>query len=300
MTSSISQFRWYLVGVSSQFIPLGINSVLFSWLIVVHLGETGEKLGFAQMSAQLPGLMFILFGGLLADRIDRRRILMLFHCLAAIPICMLIIGIGLGWLSYITLIIYAFSAATVNAFIQPARDSLLNQVTTSNLQRAVTIVMGLTFASQIVGFIIAGQADRIGPVPLLIAQAVFLLLGAVFASRLPSFKPPVRDVSRGNLADIWDGLALIFRSDRMAPVMMLMFVVGIFYVGAFSVVNPIVVRDVYDGDASDIALSYICFMVGTIFTTALMMAVGGIERQGKGLMLALLGGGGFITMTTLH
>ncbi len=306
MNSTPSKFLWYLSGVASQFVPFGIHSVLFAWLIVVHLGEGGVRLGFAQMSAQLPGLVFILFGGLLADRLDRKLILIGFHCLAALPVYLLAISITFGALSYYLLIIVAIAIGTFNAFIQPARDSLLNQVAGSNLQKAVTLTMGLSFAAQIVGYGVASRADAVGPVPLLIIQGTLLLLGAVFATRLPS-SMVVRDslqgaqerTRKGPLADIGDGLALMFRSKRMAPVMVLMFAVGIFYMGAFSVINPLVVRDVYGGAAADIALSYICFMVGTIFSTALLVAFGGIKRQGLGLMSALAAGGICLAITNL-
>ena len=304
MSGSRSGLSWYLAGAACQFVPFGIHNVLYAWLITVHLGEGGVRLGLAQMCAQLPGLIFILFGGLLADRVDKRRILIGFHCLAALPAFTLIIAIESGHLSYVALIVFAVAVGTFNSFIQPARDSLLNQVVESNLQRAVTLVMGLSFASQIVGYGVASRADALGPIPLLAMQSALLLLGAIFATRLPS-PVPMREslqterdkVRRGPLAEIGDGLRIIFSSSRMAPVMVLMIAVGVFYSGSFFVLNPLVVRDVYQGAAADIALSYVCFMVGTILTTIVLVAVGGLRRQGLALLLALILGGVCLTFT---
>lgn len=302
MSDDRAQYYWYMAGVVCQFTAYGIHNVVFAWLVAVQLQETGARLGIAQMCAQLPALMFILFGGLLADRVDRRKILIGFHVLAAVPVYLLVTGISYGMLSYSALLVFALCVSAFNAFIQPARDSLLNQVTRSNLQRAVTIAMGLSFASQIIGYAVASRADEFGPVPVLLTQGTVMLLGAVFAIGLPSYKPDLTHSghsARSHLGEISDGLSLIFRSERMQPVMVLMGAVGVFYVGCFSVINPLVVRDIYGGSAADIALSFICFMVGTILTTVLLVAIGGVDRQGLGLMLALVIGGVFLGFTAL-
>lgn len=299
-------FRWYCVGVVSQFVPFGLHSVLFAWMVAVMLDESGLRLGLAQMSAQLPGLIFILFGGLLADRVDRRQILITFHCLAALPVLLLVLLIHADMLNYYLVVGYAVLLGIASTFLQPARDSLLNQVADSNLQRAVTIVMGLNFASQVIGYGLASLADTTGPLPLLVIQGAGLLLGAAVALKLPVVDVPAASLEtrreladQGPLGQIGEGLALIYQSSRMFPVMVLMLAVGVFYVGAFSVISPIIVRDVYGGGSSDIALSYICFMVGTIATTVLLVSFGGIQRQGLGLMLALLSGGVFLALASI-
>jgi MFS family permease len=296
-----------MAGVVGQFLPWGLNSVLFTWMVAVYLGEGGVRLGIAQMCIQLPGLVFILFGGLLADRVDRRTILIVFQSLAALPVFTLVLLIEISTLSYLMLIVFAVGVGSFNAFIQPARDSILNQVSGPNIQQAVTMTMGLSFFAQIVGFGFASQADTTGPVPLLLIQGTVLILGALVALKLPSSMPEreslaeTRKKSRGSVfGEIRDGLSLIFNSPRMFPVMILMFSVGVFYMGAFSVLNPLAVRDVYGGAAFDIALSYMCFMVGTIVMTVILVAIGGIRRQGLGLMIALVAGGVFLILINLR
>lgn len=307
MSTSPSKFSWYLAGVVGQFLPWGLNTVLFTWMVAVYLGEGGVRLGIAQMCIQLPGLVFILFGGYLADRVDRRTILIVFQGLAALPVFTLVLLIEISTLSYLMLIVFGVGVGSFNAFIQPARDSILNQVSGPNIQQAVTMTMGLSFFAQIVGFGFAGQADITGPVPLLLIQGTVLLFGALVALKLPSSMPnraslaEAREKNRETVfGEIRGGLSLIFHSPRMFPVMILMFSVGVFYVGAFSVLNPLAVRDMYGGAAFDIALSYMCFMVGTIVMTVILVAIGGIRRQGLGLMIALVAGGVFLLLINLR
>ena len=103
-----------------------------------------------------------MFGGLLADRFDQRKILIGFHVIAAIPAAGLALLMYLDLLSYWALIGYALMMGTVGAFIQPARDGMLNRVAGDQLQRTVTVTMGLTFGAQIFGFAAASFADSIG------------------------------------------------------------------------------------------------------------------------------------------
>jgi MFS family permease len=93
------------------------------------------------------------------------------------------------------------------------------------------------------------------------------------------------------LDQIKGGLKIVIKSSRMAPTLVMMMAMSFFYGGSFVVLNPIIVRDVYGGGAAEISMSFAAFMVGTIFTMVLLVAAGGIHRQGRAMMLAIFIGG---------
>ena len=95
--------------------PLGIQTVLLPWLIVVEMQETGARLGLAQFALQLPAIVLILAGGLLADRFDRAKILWVCHGLAALPALML------------AYVIYQSGAELSNGGDLRARDGLCHR-----------------------------------------------------------------------------------------------------------------------------------------------------------------------------
>lgn len=292
MSRNTSQYLWYMAGVTSFVIPMGIQTVLFPWLVAVQLQESASRLGIAQMSTQLPGLFLILFGGLLADRVDQRKILISFHLVAAIPAAGLALVLYFDQLTYWALIVYALMMGTVMAFIQPARDGMLNRIAGDQLQKTVTITMGLTFGAQIFGFFAASFADSVGAGILLMLQSTILLSGAIISLKLTPFPPPVREMSgTSRFEQIKGGLKIVASSSRMAPTLILMMAMSFFYGGSFVVLNPIIVRDVYGGSAADISMSFAAFMVGTIFTMVVLVAAGGIHKQGRAMMLAIFIGG---------
>ena len=287
------QYLWYMAGICAFVMPAGIQTILFPWLIAVKLDLKADLLGIAQMSLQLPALLLILFGGLLADRFDGRKILMILHMVASIPAALLALALHEGMLSYPVMIAYAVSMGTITAFISPARDGMLNRIALGGLQRTVTVAMGLTFGAQIFGFAAASRADATGPVGLLLLQSALMLSGAIAAFRLAP-APPYEVPGKRELASITriiDGLKVVFHSPRMRPTMILLFGMSLFYGGSFSVLNPIMVRDYYDGSAARISMSFGAFMLGTICMTIVLVIRGGLQRHGRGLVIALVLGG---------
>ena len=80
-----SAFPVYLAGLGTWFVPLGIQMVLFPWLVAVVLHMDAFAVGVAQAAVMAPSLLFLPLGGLVADRGNPRRLLLLYHMLYAAP-----------------------------------------------------------------------------------------------------------------------------------------------------------------------------------------------------------------------
>jgi MFS family permease len=279
--------RWYLTSAAAFLLPAGIQSVLFPYLIAVVLHEPADRLGIAQMAGALPSLFLILLGGVIGDRFDQRRILMSLHVLGALPPLVLALLLATGHLDYALMIGYALIGGLVGAFSQPARDALLSRVAGDRIQRTVTMMMALQFAVQIVGINLGGLADRIGVVPLIVTQAVIMALGAlaVMRIRVERFVAPAE--RQHALREVAAALRLVWGSERMMPVMILAFAVGVFFAGTYVVLIPLTVRDIYHGGSSGIALAFMLNMIGTVAVTVLLLARGGVARPGRAVVLAL-------------
>lgn len=276
--------------------PLGIQTVLLPWLIVVEMQESGARLGLAQFALQLPAILLILAGGLLADRFDRAKILWVCHGLAALPALLLAYVIYSQALSFQMVVVYALAMGSVTAFAQPARDGMLNQIASDDLQKGVTIAMGLTFGGQVIGFLMGGAAESFGAVSLLIIQAIVMAFGMFFAFKLMPMsrlagETAASSASSGAGSAILEGLRLVFTSNLMRPVIFLVFCMSLFYGGAYMVLVPVVAREVYGAGAAEIAQCFVAFVGGTILVTGLLVKVGGLRNPLMALQLALLGGG---------
>src|SRR5258708_1748602 len=123
-TATHNPFPLYLLGLATWFVPLGVQMVLFPWLVAVVLRMDAFAVGAAQAAIMAPSLLFLPLGGMVADRSNPRRLLLGYHVLYALPPLALAAALAAGGLSYPLLIAYGIAAGAIGAFAIPTRDSL--------------------------------------------------------------------------------------------------------------------------------------------------------------------------------
>jgi MFS family permease len=293
------ELRAYYLANVAFLVPSGIATIAFPWLVVNVLNESPTRVGIAQMISQLPALVFLLLAGLVADRVEQRRILVVTHILVALGQLGIVALIVTDTLTFEYLIALAVFTGIAGTFSGPPRDALLTRVADGQIQRTVLVVIGLQFGAQIAGFLFAGVADRIGGAVLLSVAALIFALGAIPCLLLPSSEPG--NSPRGHpLRDIAVGLRVAMQSRAMAPALVLTFALGIFFIGSFVVLLPLIVRDVYQGGAAELSIAFSANMTGTLVVIGVLMRRARIQRQGRAFMVALLFGSAVLSLLYLR
>ena len=297
MSTSRSTFAPYLFGLGCWFVPLGVQMVLFPWLVAVVLRMDAFAVGLAQAALMAPGLLFLPLGGSVADRGNPRRLLLAYHLVYATPPLVLALVLWRGGLSYGLLIVYGITVGAIGAFAIPTRDALLPLVAAkAGLPRAVALVTALQFIGQLVGIACASTADRFGAPALLLLNTGLLLLGTLGVVRLPDPAPHQRTKHASFWRSIVEGVAEAARSEQIWPVLLLNFGVGVFYVGPFMAVLPLVVRDNYGGGAVELSYVNLAFWAATIIAS---IALVGLARRFtlRGRLIAgAVTAGGFVLL----
>jgi MFS family permease len=149
-------FRIFLIG---QFIALCGNwmqTAALAWLALV-LSNSALQVGLVVTFGALPVLLFTLYGGVIADRVNRRRALLVLRSL------MLVESLGLGFLTAFDLItmpwIYALAAVggLISAFEIPIRQSWqIELVGKADLMNAIALNSTAFNLSRVVGPALAG------------------------------------------------------------------------------------------------------------------------------------------------
>ncbi|MEC7138714.1 MAG: MFS transporter, partial [Pseudomonadota bacterium] len=127
----------YLTAISAWYGAFGMQSVVFAWLVTMVLREPAERVGIAQMTLLLPGMLLILIAGVLADRIGLRRQAAWSQLLAGLMPLLLAVAVYMQALSFTVMVIFALLSGCASAFLTPARDGLLNHVAGEDVQRTV-------------------------------------------------------------------------------------------------------------------------------------------------------------------
>ncbi len=293
--SAQAGYRLLLTAAGSWFVGWGIQMVIYPWLLVSVLEETPARVGAAQMTVTLPSLLFILLGGATADRLEPRRVLAGVHLGAAAGAAVLCAALLSGALSYSLLVIYGFAIGTFQAFGLPARDTQLSHVVTTGMSRAVAGATVTQHAGQIVGAFVAGAAGWAGASPVLGTQMAILAFGAIPALRLPARPPEAGTRAPIVLAEIVAGLREVSGSPILRPVLIVAVSTGLFYVGPFLVIIPVMVRDVYGGGAPELAVITAMFPLGAVLGGLVIVLRGGIARNGRALAVGQLAGASCMT-----
>lgn len=303
----------YLLVQSSWFVAFGLQMVLFPYLITNRLNLNGVELGLANMALSAPSVVFLLVGGVVAERMAGKPLLVLLHLLAALPAILLALIISTGNLLFSHMILFGLAIGTVGAFMMPARDAILNEVIERRarigsgitLQQGVAFATLAQFAAQIGGLILAGYADKktimpgwlggfgIGPIDawkLVLAQGVILSFGAGFALYLARG----RQISTGRkgpgaaFGDMKDGFQAVRNSPELFSMTILMFGVGLFVIGSFLVVLPIINRDLYNLGSDGIRDMFVTFWFGAFLSSVALSVFRTIKYPGRLLLTAQL------------
>jgi MFS family permease len=300
----------YLCVQIAWFAAFGLQTVLFPYMLKNLLDVSGTMLGIAQMALAAPSVVFILFGGVVAERADGRTLLMLFHLLASLPAVALGVAARTEGLEYWMLLIYAVAMGTIGAFMMPARDAILNEVVERRrgagspitLQQGVAFATLAQFAAQIVGLWVGGMATQVGIAPLLIAQAIVVAAGFIGAFFLDHGRM-VRTGRSGAGAvfgDIADGMRCVRANPVLLSMVLSMFGVGVFVIGAFLVILPIINADVYEHESGGLRNIFVTFWAGAFCSSIAMSRFRNLRRPGRILLLAQFIGSAGILFLTAH
>ncbi|WP_250461865.1 MFS transporter [Microbulbifer litoralis] len=290
-----NRLKTFLLGYSGTSLATGLQVILLPWIAVTVVDLPALHLGWVQASVLLPNLLFLLFGGALADRRDAAAV-------AALA-CLGLAACHGGLLLYFSyripdlplLLLYGVSLGVCTAFLQPARDNLVQRsarddggrASESGVQRTVTWMMLAQYGGQALGMLLASRFDQWGLRPLLVIQMAVLAVAAAFfySLRQPRLRHPTD--RKLPLVLIREGLAEAWRRPALRELVALMAFNGFVHIGVFLVVLPLLAEE-YGRGASYYATLQLGFVGGTVVATAVMLHRGQGDRPGRGILMCLI------------
>jgi MFS family permease len=150
-------FRLFFYGQSLGVIGYWVQQIAMSWL-VYRLTGSALLLGATAFAGQIAVLVLAPFGGLWADRVDRRKLLIVTQAAAAVPAFALAM---LAWLDVVAVwhvIVLALVLGVVIAIDAPIRQSFLPEMVpaTNDLPSAIAFNSGMYNVGRMIGPAIAG------------------------------------------------------------------------------------------------------------------------------------------------
>ncbi len=250
------EFAWYFAGNSAFFMAMQMQFVLRAQLAYDLSGGQASKLGLVTLGASIPMIFVAPLGGLIADRVNKRTLLIVTQTAAALVSLLTTVLILTDLMAFWYLFVLAFSAGTIFSLNMPARQALVPQLVPQHkLMNAISLQMSGMNLTRIIapalaglliaplGAILPGQDAGVGWVYLL----TFCLFTVAVASefRLPSHGMQANTEEGESFVD---GLVGGFRYAAATPVIMMLLVAGMlmpFFAFPVQVMLPIFAEDIF-------------------------------------------------------
>jgi MFS family permease len=206
-----------------------MQNVAQSWL-VWELTRSPVAIGVVAFFDSMPRLLVGAFGGAIADRFDRRRVLLITQTLAMAQAIIYWLAVWFGVIAFWHIVVLAFFLGIVNTINQTARQSLVNSLVPKDellnaigLQSSVfnfSKILGPSAGGVIIGFI--GIADCF----LVNALSFLALLYNLHLMELPTWEG--RTTRQSIWADIKEGFIYVRSSRRIFNIISISYVMAMF------------------------------------------------------------------------
>ena len=266
-----------------------MQKVAQAWLIVTLTGSSSAfYLGLDSFAGELPILLFTLIGGVVADRRDRRHI-MLTSQVVQMTVAFILAGlVMIGLVKVWMVVALSFVSGCGQAFGGPAYQSLIpTLVGKEHLPNAVALNSIQFNLARVIGPIVAGVAlATLGMEACFGLNGISFLfvIGAILALR-DVHVPPTTTESM--IDQMKGGLSYVRHSYNLKAVMVLGFV-GAFLGLPLLTFLPVIVKDVFQQDVGFYSRLMTFSGAGAV-TGALIVAYIGKHRHIGRLMLIFLG-----------
>ncbi len=246
----IPNFRLYFAGQSISYIGTWMQTVAQSWLVFT-LTHSATDLGFVVGLQTLPILLLGPYGGVIADRVDRRRLMVILQGLMGLQAAALGILAITHLVTYWEVCVLAGFLGLNNTFENPSRQVFMHEMVGANhIRNAVSLNSTMRSVARAIGPAAAGVLiATVGTgICFLINAATFI---GVVLSLLIMDGAALQSIPRTarRSGGLREGFAYILQRPRLGVPLVMMALVGTLAY-EFQVVLPVLAQRTFEGNAA--------------------------------------------------
>lgn len=274
-------YRLWFIGQLSSLVGTWMQTTAQGFL-VFQLTNSPTYLGLVGFVSGVPSWIFMLYGGVVADRVPRRTLLVITQTsmmiLAFILAALTFGGLVQPW----HIVVLAFSLGVANAFDAPARQSfVLEMIEREDLGNAVALNATMFQSATVVGPAVAGITYALfGPAWCFTINGISFL--AVIAALLMMRIKPM--VARARVTSAWhdlkEGLRYIFAHPVIRTIIVLVSVTSLFGLG-YSTLFPDWAVVVLGGDATTNGWLLSARGAGSLIGALMIASLGRFKFKGR-------------------
>jgi MFS family permease len=295
-------YRLYFGGQIVSYCGSWMQDTALPWL-VLQLTHSPFHVGLLIFCRYGPFMVGGLYGGVIADRFDNRRVLIcsqsLAMCVAAGLAAVAFAGTDTLWLLYLL----ATGTGVALVFDNPSKHALIYQlVGRTELRNAVSLNISLQNAAKIVGPALGGvliAAFGVGWCFAVNALSFLAVLGALLAMRPAELFPVERGERQTGFQALREGIGEVFRSPFLRAILAMGAVLGLFGFSAIRTLLSVLADDTLNGGPRTFGVLFAAYGAGAV---AGALAGAAWARTGRRMLLggALLFSAPVLGLAAVH
>ncbi len=297
---AVRNFLWLWIGSLGSSFAMNMQIIARGWL-VFELTESPMDLAWVTMSFMVPTVLFSLYGGVLADRLKKKKVIIWAQALnCAATVCMAVIILS-DAVTFWDFIWFGFFNGSVLALSMPARQAFVPELIPDHLLFAamglnttgwnLARIVGPAFAGLLIALIAGGDKTStfgVGVVYIVIAS----LYGISAATMLLIDQSGrVKQAAKATaLADMKEGLKYVVHNPPVFGLIVLSIIPFLFGM-PLNTLLPAFNEEVMGGGPDDLGFLVSAMGIGAIVGSLMMATMGNLRNKGMWLIVTCVGWG---------
>lgn len=250
-------FRLFFSGQFISLLGTWMQKTAVSW-IVYSITQSKFMLGVSVFATLFPTALFSLYGGIVADRYDRYKILLITQIISLLQAILMTLAViffkeNIVW----WIILLSVMLGIINGFDVPARQSLVREliIDKADLPNALALNSSMVNLSKLIGPAIAGFVlEQFGDAICFGSNAVSFIavLTSLFLMQLP--KQEIKQKADKNLKkEFSEAFLFIKNTPTISSAIIFTGLMGLFVL-PYSALTPVFAKDIFNGSASTLGV----------------------------------------------
>ena len=299
----VKSYRDLWVGFLLQMGAMHMLAMAGSYYIY-ELTAFASLLGLITAATAIPAVGLALFGGVIADRMDKKRIIQAGQAVSLMVALFIALSISTDTITWLHFLIVSFVQGSVMPLMMPARQAIIPQlVGNDRLMNAVALnAMGISLTTMLAPALAGVLIAVIGIESVFYIISVMYGVAVFYTGRLPRVDIPVRNESSTMIGDIKGGLSYMVGNRAVLLLIILSFATMVFAM-PIRFILPIFAKDVFSVGPEGLGYMMSGMGVGALVGALTIASLGKVKRRGFALTASgVLSGGillGFSAMAYL-
>lgn len=253
---------------------------------VYELTGSASLLGLITAVAAVPAVTLSLFGGVIADRMEKKRIIQVGQIVSGL----ISLGIGItivtGSITWVHFLVVSFIHGAVMPLIMPARQAIIPQlVGPEKLMNAVALnAMVLSLTTMIAPGVAGALISTMGIDKVYFVIATMSTMAVFFTGLIPRIETPPKGPS-GILGDIKDGFSYV-HSNQVILILLILSFGTMMFAMPLRFILPIFAKDVFLVGPEGLGYLMSAMGVGALLGTLFIASLKNLARRGLVLIVS--------------